>query len=300
MLHLDHRHLEIVLKILSKYPHTFYAFGSRVTGKHRALSDLDITYKDNLDYSTKASLRESFDLARLPFEVDILDYNHMSLEFREDIKSSLLVLQQCGPVPDKDVAFPLVNTTRLCFLKNIVKRPNVEIGDYTYYDDPDGVENFERNVLYHFEFCNDRLKIGKFCQIATGFKAIMNGGNHALGGFSTYPFPVFIGTQSKTDLVRSKGDTVIGNDVWIGFSAMVMPGVRIGDGAVIGAGSVVTRDVEPYTIVAGNPAREIKKRFDVKTVEFLQDLRWWDWPIEKIVRHNLAISRGNLEELKSL
>ncbi len=137
------------------------------------------------------------------------------------------------------------------------------MGDYTYYDDPEDVYNFEKNVLYLFDFMGDKLIIGKFCQIATAVRFIMNGANHAMNGFSTYPFKVFGGDfWSKITLdVVIKGDTVIGNDVWIGNSVTIMPGIKIGDGAIIGTNSLVTKDVEPYTIVGGNPAKEIRKRF---------------------------------------
>lgn len=195
---------------------------------------------------------------------------------------------------NKNEKFPLPNTKRLCFLKNIVNNPNIIVGDFTYYDDPDDVYNFLKNILYHFDFVGDKLIIGKFCQIATGVRFIMNGGNHALMGFSTYPFKAF-GQEWKEVPLESdiKGDTVIGNDVWIGNSATIMPGVKIGDGAIIATNSVVTKDVEPYSIVGGNPAKLIRKRFDDDTIQKLLALKWWDWPVEKITQYAEMIALGN-------
>ncbi len=182
--------------------------------------------------------------------------------------------------------FPIEKTKRLCFLKNIINTSNILIGDFTYYDDPDDVHNFLKNVLYHFNFINDKLIIGKFCQIATGARFIMNGGNHILTGFSTFPFAAFGNEWSDVPLIpQSKGDTLIGNDVWIGNSVTIMPGLKIGDGVIIASNSVVTKDIQSYSIVGGNPASLIKKRFDEETISKLLDLQWWNWPIEKITKH---------------
>lgn len=190
--------------------------------------------------------------------------------------------------------FPILNVTRLCFLKNIINQPNIVVGDYTYYDDPENVENFLKNVLYHFDFIDDKLIIGKFCQIATGVRFIMNGGNHAMSGFSTYPFAAFGHEWDKAPLdSKSRGNTVIGNDVWIGNSVTIMPGIQIGDGSIIGTNSVVTKNVEPYAIVGGNPATLIRKRFDDKTTELLLKIQWWNWEFEKITLHAKDIATGN-------
>ncbi len=195
---------------------------------------------------------------------------------------------------DPNQKFPMKNATRLCFLKNIISHPNIIVGDYTYYDDPENVENFLKNVLYHFDFIGDKLIIGKFCQIATGVRFIMNGGNHAMNGFSTYPFAAFGNEWSQVPLdSKSRGDTVIGNDVWIGNSVTIMPGVKIGDGAIIGTNSVVTKDVEPYSIVGGNPATPIRKRFDEQTIVLLLKIKWWDWGFEKITEYANDIATGN-------
>lgn len=202
--------------------------------------------------------------------------------------------------PDPDTLYPIPGVERTVFLKNIIKNPQIIVGDYTYYDDPEDVHNFEKNVLYLFDFMGDKLRIGKFCQIATGVRFIMNGSNHALDGVSTYPFKVFGEAWNEAQMnVISKGDTIIGNDVWIGNSVTVMQGIKIGDGAIIGTNSLVTKDVEPYTIVGGNPAKPIRKRFDEGTIKLLLDLAWWDWDIAKITKYVKAISSGDIETLKS-
>ena len=188
--------------------------------------------------------------------------------------------------PDKDIKFPLENYDRLCFLKNVVNNPNIIVGDYTYYDDFENVENFEKNVKYHFDFVGDKLIIGKFCMIASDVKFIMNGANHLTDSFSTYPFAIFgKGWENAMDGKNypKKGDINIGNDVWIGYNATIMAGVTIGDGAIIATNSTVIKDVEPYSIVGGNPSKEIKKRFSKEVITKLLELEWWNWNIEKII-----------------
>lgn len=204
--------------------------------------------------------------------------------------------------PNPNTIYPIEGVTRTVYLKNIITNPQIIVGDYTYYDDPEDVYNFEKNVLYLFDFMRDKLIIGKFCQIATGVRFIMNGSNHAMNGFSTYPFKVFGGQWSLKDPMQvvSKGDTVIGNDVWIGNGATIMQGVKIGDGAIIGTNSLVTKDVEPYTIVGGNPAKEIRKRFDEETIQMLIALKWWDWGVQKITDNLEAITSGKIDELKRI
>jgi len=205
-----------------------------------------------------------------------------------------------GPSPD--TAFPMPGFPQVCFLKNVVDRPNIAIGDFTYYDDPDGVDNFEKNVLYHFPFIGDRLVIGKFCAIARGVKFIMNGANHQMNGISTYPFFIFghgwEAARPAAGELPYKGDTVIGNDVWIGYDALIMPGVTIGDGAIIAARSVVTADVAPYTIVGGNPAQVVRTRFDVENVRRLQSVGWWDRPVAWITQHLGHIRAGDVDVLE--
>jgi virginiamycin A acetyltransferase len=204
-------------------------------------------------------------------------------------------------VPDPSSVYPISGISRVCFLKNIVTNPNIIVGDFTYYDDADDVHNFEKNVLYHFDFIGDRLIIGKFCQIASGARFIMNGANHSMAGFSTYPFKIMGGSWSDSPLLGSfKGNTVVGNDVWIGFKATIMPGVVIGDGAVVAAKSVVTKNVAAYTVVGGNPAIEIRSRFDAEVVKQLLILRWWDWEVVEITQHLDILIGGNIFALKKL
>jgi virginiamycin A acetyltransferase len=193
--------------------------------------------------------------------------------------------------PDPRTAHPIPGAPRLAFLNATIRHPQVEIGDFTYYDDPDGPEHFlARCVPYLFDFVGDRLRIGRF---------VMNGGNHDARGFSAYPFGAFPGwSGAPPPDGENRGDTVIGHDVWIGREAMILPGVRVGHGAIIGAGSVVTAEVAPYAVVAGNPAREIRRRFDDATVAALLGIAWWDWPPERIERALPAILGADLAALR--
>lgn len=203
-------------------------------------------------------------------------------------------------IPDKNTLFPLENYKRLCFLKNIIKNPNVVVGDYTYYDDFEDVANFEKNVKYLFDFVGDKLIIGKFCMIASNVTFIMNGANHLSNSISAYPFAIF-GKDWQHAMEEknypTKGNTVIGNDVWIGYNATIMPGVTIGDGAIIASNTTVTKDVLPYSIVGGNPAQLIRKRFSDKEIAKLLELKWWNWPIEQITANVHHLTGENLEEL---
>jgi len=204
--------------------------------------------------------------------------------------------------PDKNKKFPLENYDRLCFLKNVVKNPNIIVGDFTYYDDFESVENFEKNVRYLFDFVGDKLIIGKFCMIASDVTFIMNGANHLSDAVSTFPFAIFGEDWSNAmdgKVYPIKGDTTIGNDVWIGFGSTIMPGVSIGDGAIIATKSVVTKDVEPYAIVGGNPAKEIKKRFSEEQIAELLEIRWWDWPIEKITENIQNLTGNAIEKVNT-
>ncbi|HLO84967.1 MAG TPA: Vat family streptogramin A O-acetyltransferase [Nostocaceae cyanobacterium] len=203
--------------------------------------------------------------------------------------------------PDPHRPYPMADYRRVCFIKNFVKSPNIIVGDYTYYDDPVNPEEFEKNVLYNYG--NDRLIIGKFCAIATHVKFIMNGANHKIDGISTYPFPIFGHGWEKAmnDLMNlpSRGDTIIGNDVWIGYDSLIMPGVKIGDGAIIAARSVVVKDIPAYTIAGGNPAQPIKQRFSDAQIDILLSISWWDWDIEKITRNIDVIMNGDIEKLQN-
>lgn len=207
--------------------------------------------------------------------------------------------------PNPNIKHPIPMHMRVGFLKGLVTAPNIEIGDYTYYDDPDGPDKFaERCVLHHYPFIGDRLIIGKFCAIAEGARFIMNGANHAMSGFSTYPFNIFghgweEGFDPKSWSTELRGDTVLGNDVWIGMEAVILPGVTIGDGAIIAAKSVVTHDVPAYAIVAGNAAKVVKMRFDDRTIRRLLAVAWWDWPVEKVSRNLNAIRGADISLLEA-
>lgn len=204
-------------------------------------------------------------------------------------------------IPDPNETFPLENYKNLCFLKNIITNPNIIVGEYTYYDDFENVENFEKNVKYHFDFIGDKLLIGKFCMIASDVVFIMNGANHLTKSISSYPFAIFGKDWSDAMAGRSypgKGDTRIGNDVWLGYRCTIMPGVTIGDGAIVASNSTVVKDVEPYSIVGGNPAKLIRKRFPETTIEALLDLKWWDWNIEKITDNIHHLTGGDIEHIE--
>lgn len=200
--------------------------------------------------------------------------------------------------------FPRTNDMQTVYLKNVITNPNIIVGEYTIYNDfVNNPMNFEiNNVLYHYPINRDKLVIGKFCSIACGAKFIFNSANHTLSSLSTYPFPIFfeewnLDVKDITKAWDNKGDIVIGNDVWIGYEAVIMAGVTIGDGAVIGTRAVVTKDVPPYTIVGGIPAKPIKKRFQQEMIYNLLKIKWWDWPIEKISQHIFDIQSGKIKNL---
>lgn len=190
-------------------------------------------------------------------------------------------------IPDPNTVFPTEYKTS-CFIKNVITAPNILVGDYTYYDDPIDPTAFERNnVLFNWPEFGDKLIIGKFCALASGVQFVMGSANHRMSSVSTYPFNVFGGawtenTPPHLSQLPFKGDTVIGNDVWIGRESVIMPGVKIGDGAIVAAYSVAAKDVEPYTVVGGNPIKIIKKRFDEELISLLLALRWWDFEPEKL------------------
>lgn len=206
--------------------------------------------------------------------------------------------------PDPGVLHPLPGYDRLVFLKNAITRPNIVVGDYTYFDATgspgERAEDFQtNNVLYHLEFLGDRLRIGSFCCIASTVRFLMGGAGHAAPGISAYPFPIFgRGWESAPLPAAEPRDTVVGNDVWLGYGAVIMPGREIGHGAVVGANSLVTRDVPPYHVVGGNPARTIRARFSERDVERLLAVAWWDWPLDKITRNLAAISGADVDALE--
>lgn len=205
--------------------------------------------------------------------------------------------------PDPNQKFPSENIPSVCFIKNVVTRPNIVIGDYTYYDDPEDAKNFEKHVTHHYEFLGDKLIIGRFCAIAKGVEFIMNGANHRMNSITTYPFNIMgNGWERATPTLQElplKGDTVVGNDVWIGQNVTILPGVHIGDGAIVGANSVVSKNVPAYHIVGGNPIRTIRKRFDDETIDFLLHLKWWDWSDEKIFENLELLCSGDITKIKA-
>ena len=206
---------------------------------------------------------------------------------------------------DTKKLYPRTGDKQTVYLKNVITDPAITVGDYTMYNDfvndPVGFE--KNNVLYHYPINRDRLIIGKFCSIACGAKFLFNSANHTLSSLSTYPFPLFFeewGLEKRNVAASwdNKGDIVLGNDVWIGYEAVIMAGVTIGDGAIIGARAVVTKDVPPYTVAGGIPAKPIKKRYPEETIAALSELKWWDWPENRIAQNLHAIQAGKLNELK--
>ena len=204
-----------------------------------------------------------------------------------------------------DKIYPRTGDTETIYLKNVITKPNIEVGEFTMYNDfvHDPRDFQKNNVLYHYPINKDKLIIGKFCSIACGAKFIFNSANHTLKSLSTYTFPLFfeewgLDRANVASAWDNKGDIVIGNDVWIGYEAVIMAGVTIGDGAIIGTRALVTKDVPPYTIVGGVPARPIRKRFSDQVIGALQEIRWWDWPYERIQQNIPAIQAGNIDAIK--
>lgn len=201
--------------------------------------------------------------------------------------------------------YPRTGDTETVYLKNVITYPNIEIGDYTMYNDftHNPCDFQKNNVLYHYPVNHDRLVMGKFCSIACGAKFIFTSANHSMKSLSTYPFPIFfeewdLDVTNITDAWDNKGDIIIGNDVWIGYEAVILSGVTIGDGSIIGARALVTKDIPPYTIVGGVPAKPIRKRFDNVTIAKLLELKWWDWSEERIKANLEIIQSGRVDELK--
>lgn len=201
--------------------------------------------------------------------------------------------------------YPRTGDTQTVYLKSVITDPNIEVGDYTMYNDfvHDPRDFQKNNVLYHYPVNHDKLVIGKFCSIACGAKFIFTSANHTIASLSTYPFPIFfeewgLDKANVTTAWDNKGDIVIGNDVWIGYEAVIMPGVTIGDGAIVGTRAVVTKDVPPYTIVGGIPAKPIRKRFSEETISVLLKMKWWEWDTDKIRENLSAIQAGDICKLK--
>lgn len=201
--------------------------------------------------------------------------------------------------------YPRTGDMQTIYLKSVIHDPNISVGEYTMYNDfvNDPTDFEKNNVLYHYPINHDRLIIGKFCSIACGAKFIFTSANHTLKSLSTYPFPLFfeewgLDKANVTDSWDNKGDIIIGNDVWIGYEAVIMSGVTIGDGAIVAARAVVTKDVPPYTIVGGVPARLIRKRFSDETIALLSEIKWWEWSYDRIKENLPAITAGRIDDLK--
>ena len=200
-------------------------------------------------------------------------------------------------IPDPMAVHPIAGYDKEIYVKPTIKNPNIVVGDFTYIADSE----FESHVTHLYPWNNDKLVIGKFCQIAAGVEFVMNGANHQMNAVSTFPFYTLTGWDMKAPTPADmplKGDTIIGNDVWIGQNATILPGVHIGDGAIIGASSVVGSNVEPYTIVAGNPVQFIRKRFDEELTNLMLEWRWWDKPIEEINSLIPVLTSSDLTEVK--
>lgn len=199
--------------------------------------------------------------------------------------------------PNPNIIYPIKGNENVIYIKPTIKNPNIIVGEFTYFSDND----FEKHITHHYEWYNDKVIVGKFCQIAAGVNFIMNGANHQMDCVSTFPFYIFDGFNQKIPDVsqfRFKGDTVIANDVWIGENVTILPGVNIGDGAIIAANSVVGSDIPPYTIYGGNPAECIRKRFDDELIGILEKLQWWNLPIDTISSIIPVLSNNNLEQVK--
>ncbi|RSX56943.1 Vat family streptogramin A O-acetyltransferase [Bifidobacterium samirii] len=206
--------------------------------------------------------------------------------------------------PDPRAVHPNPNIPSVCYINNTITRPTIIVGDYTYYDDPVDSEHFEDHVTHHYPFIGDRLVIGRFCAIAKGVEFIMNGANHRMNGLSTYPFNIMGGGWERCtpelDVMPIKGDTVIGNDVWIGQNVTILPGVHVGDGAIIGANSVVASDVPAYEVAVGDPCRVVRMRYDDATIARLEEIRWWDWPADRIFANLDTLAGGTPDDLDRL
>ena len=199
--------------------------------------------------------------------------------------------------PNPNNPYPVPGVKYVIYIKPTIKNPNIIVGDFTYISD----SNFESHVTHHYDFNNDKLIIGKFCQIASGVEFVMNGANHQMNSISTFPFNIFEGWDADAPEISDlplKGDTIIGNDVWIGQNAVILPGVHIGDGAIIGANSVVGSDVPAYTIVVGNPAKEVRKRFDSEMIDLMLKFKWWDKSIDEINALIPLLTCSNIEKVK--
>ncbi len=199
--------------------------------------------------------------------------------------------------PNPNSVFPVKGVDTITYVKPTIKNPNIIVGEFTYFADVD----FESHVTHHYDFYGDKLIIGKFCQIAANVNFVMSGANHQMNSVSTFPFYILEGWDQEFPSLHKlhiKGDTIIGNDVWIGQNTTILPGVKIGNGAIIGANSVVGSNVSEYSIVVGNPAKQVRKRFDDELINIMEKIKWWDLPIDEINNLIPILSNDNLDEVK--
>lgn len=272
--------------------HIFAQTNRKEIERHLAVRDYLRSHPEKAEEygRLKTSLAEAF-----PYDIE--SYCDGKDAFVKQLEKEALLWRKNTPAhgPDPDAVHPNPAVPSLSFIKNTLTRPNITAGAYSYYDDPEGSEDFERHVTHHYEFLGDRLIIGKFCAIAKGVEFLMNGANHRMESVTTYPFNILGGGWEKCtprlDDLPFKGDTVVGNDVWIGQNVTVLPGAQIGDGAVIGANAVVTGKIPAYHVAGGNPCRVIRPRFDEELIACLEKAAWWNWPAEKIFE-NLEILCG--------
>lgn len=259
---------------------------------------LGYTHKSMINKIETGLTDMSFDkVVKLIVTFDVNANEFLDLSYKET--DDLMLKADKANKPDPKSIHPLKSRDEsVVYVKpTLVMRPNIKVGDYTYFDG----QNFQKHVTHHYAFLGDKLLIGKFCQIGRGVEFIMNGANHQMNAASTYPFYIFNGWKqdppTKEDL-PIKGDTVIGNDVWIGQNATFLPGVHVGDGCIIGANSVVASNIPPYSVVVGNPARVIRKRFDDEMIELLERLEWWNKTINQIQKLIPLLSNSNIELVK--
>lgn len=277
--------------------HIFAESDTANVRRHLAFRDYLRTHEETrIAYATLKKM-----LAR-QYPYDIAAYCDGKDAFVKEVEAKALDEPTFGP--DPEVVYPNPQLRNICFIRNVITRPNISVGAYTYYESEKNPEDFEQRVTHHYELLGDKLVIGKFCAIAQGVEFVMNGANHRMSSVTTYPFNLMGGGWEKAtprlEDLPLKGDTIVGNDVWIGQHVTIMPGVHIDDGAIIAAHSVVTKDVQPYCIVGGNPARFIRQRFDDELIAYLLDLKWWDWEPPKLFKYLDVLCSGDLNRIREV